>query len=186
MGKIVEERLQINHSYFIDFPFSEIQSEVMDIYLAKRCEFVISSGTGWHEIPTIFNKPILHLSTSLATSSSYKTNNIFLTKRFKIDGKLLTLKDIFNLQIPYYLSTHEFKKNSIDYEDASDDLILSSVKQMIKLIKNNFIIDNNEKNSSFKKYKNLFDYSKIDVNGNIFSQKTLIQKYNLEVLKSGI
>ena len=92
MGKIVEERLQINHSHFIDFPFSEIQSEVMDIYLAKRCEFVISSGTGWHEIPTIFNKPILHLSASLATSSSYKTNNIFLTKRFKIDGKLLTLK----------------------------------------------------------------------------------------------
>ena len=182
MGKIVEERLKINHSHFIDFPFSEIQSEVMDVYLAKRCEFVISSGTGWHEIPTIFNKPILHLTASLGTSSSYKTNNIFLTKRFKINGKLLTLKDIFNLEISYYLSAHEFKKNSINYEDASEDQILSSVKQMIKLIKNNFLIDNNEK-ALQSKYQNLFNHSKVDVNGNIFHKK-INSKYNLEILKS--
>ena len=53
---------------------------------------------------------------------------------------------------------------------------------MIKLIKNNFIIDNNEK-ALHLKYKNLFDYSKTDVNGNIF-HKNINSKYNLEVLKS--
>lgn len=50
---------QINVPGFLDYGSSEIQSDLIDAYLAKNCEFVISNQTGFDMLAAYwFNKPI--------------------------------------------------------------------------------------------------------------------------------
>jgi len=43
----------------IDYPFSEIRSDAMDIYLAARCRFHIGTSSGMSYVPLLFGRPVL-------------------------------------------------------------------------------------------------------------------------------
>ncbi len=183
MGNVVEKNFPFKHKRFIDYPFSKINCSFMDIFLANRCEFTISSGTGWHEVPLMFNKPLILVATSLATSSSYKSNNILLTKNFyNKEGKLLNLKEIFDYRIPYFLSDADFEKNEITYEDPSESDILDTTIQMLKYLNSDFNFS--EEDLYFqKKFASLFNYEEKDHQGNLF-HKAVKSHYNKKILKN--
>ena len=62
MGRYVEKKVNINHKQFIDYPFHELQSDFLDIYLSSHCQFFISVGSGIDAIPSIFQVPILRVN----------------------------------------------------------------------------------------------------------------------------
>lgn len=43
----------------IDYPFSEIRSDALDIYLAARCRFHIGTSSGMSFVPLLFGRPVL-------------------------------------------------------------------------------------------------------------------------------
>ncbi len=43
----------------IDYPFSDVRSTAMDIYLAARCRFHIGTSSGMSFVPLLFGRPIL-------------------------------------------------------------------------------------------------------------------------------
>ena len=62
MGVKVLKPLKSSNPKLIDYANSEMRSAFMDIYLGAKCNFCISTLTGFDEIPTIFRKPIVYIS----------------------------------------------------------------------------------------------------------------------------
>ena len=59
MGKHVEKKFEINHPNIIDYANHPLQCDLMDIYLAAHCQFIISTSTGLDCITQLFRKPLL-------------------------------------------------------------------------------------------------------------------------------
>ena len=47
MGKEVESKLNSNNKKIIDYANSSYKSDFMDVYLASRCDYLVSSGLGY-------------------------------------------------------------------------------------------------------------------------------------------
>ncbi len=59
MGKHVEKKFDIVHPNIIDYANHPMQCDLLDIYLASHCQFMISTSTGLDCISQIFKKPVL-------------------------------------------------------------------------------------------------------------------------------
>ena len=53
------KKVSYKNKYFIDYPFSRIKSEAMDLYLIKISNFYIGTQSGILDVAYMFNKPIL-------------------------------------------------------------------------------------------------------------------------------
>ena len=53
------KKFSYKNKYFIDYPFSRIKSEAMDLYLIKISNFYIGTQSGILDVAYMFNKPIL-------------------------------------------------------------------------------------------------------------------------------
>lgn len=58
MGKHVNSALHLENSKVIDYATSAHRSDFLDIYLGATCEFCVSSGGGFEQIPVVFRKRI--------------------------------------------------------------------------------------------------------------------------------
>ena len=59
MGKFTNNKMNINHSKFLDYSFSTYRNDFLDIWLMANCFFTISNSTGIDEVAKIFRKPIV-------------------------------------------------------------------------------------------------------------------------------
>ena len=59
MGKHVEKIFNANHPNIIDYANHPMQCDLLDIYLAAHCQFIISTSTGLDCITQLFRKPLL-------------------------------------------------------------------------------------------------------------------------------
>lgn len=59
MGKHVIKPFNVNHPNIIDFANHPERCDLLDIYLAAHCQFIISTSTGLDCISQLFKKPVL-------------------------------------------------------------------------------------------------------------------------------
>lgn len=89
------------HECVIDYSFSELHSDFMDIYLIANCDFMISGDSGITAVARLFRKKILLLNMTLTPSALNiaGSNNMILHKEYfsLIDDKFLNYYDIFEL-----------------------------------------------------------------------------------------
>lgn len=138
----------------IDYPFSDIKSDFMDIFLTANCKFFMGTSSGPAAVSQYFNKPLLLVNClPVAGYFELKKQDMFLPKilRDKNSKKVINLKRYFNLPINNYLEDNAFKKNKIMITDNSvNELKLSALEMINKCFekKNNSLI---QKNLAFKK-----------------------------------
>lgn len=171
MGKIVNKKILFANKDIIDYPFSKIKSDFMDIYLASKCDFCISTGLGYDAVPAVFRKPIVYTNvTPLGCVWTFHKKYLAIFKHliFKKKKNLLTTSQHFSLDLDRAGYADTFKKKSIEIIENNDQDILDAVRDMIFLINNNFDdssvskVNNqdfwkNFKKNVFKKYKS-FDF----------------------------
>jgi len=75
MGKTAEKSVDIKNKYFLDYPFSNIKSDLLDFYFAKTCKLWIGSNTGLDCLAVMFQKPMVILNLSPAGVILYNTKN---------------------------------------------------------------------------------------------------------------
>ena len=176
MGAKVNSPLKTNSHNFIDYGFMKgFRTEFLDIYLAANCFFSISTSTGWDSLPYIFRKPIVYAPiTPLGCFFTFSKKAIGIPKKYSINGKNLTIEEIFRYGYAYFLETKEYLNNNIILNEPSQIEIWEVVEEMIDLIKSNFLInptfEQNQFYSILKKYpnkKNDFDYHGINYQGKI-------------------
>ena len=133
MGSEVEEKLISKNEKIIDYANSKNKSDFLDVYLASRCDYLISSGLGYDALGVLFKKYILFLDIMPLMGMNFFYSNALttLTKYFSIDNnKYLSLQNIFDQNLESLSTYDDLKKKNIkleksdgnDYDDYFDEL----------------------------------------------------------------
>jgi putative glycosyltransferase (TIGR04372 family) len=162
MGEKVEKKIHLNSPNFIDYA-NKYRTDFLDIYLASRCNFVISTGTGWDSVPAfIFKKPIAYVNICPLISVLAISFSKFFFVSFKeyqdnFTKKKLNIKNLSEKKILSANSFSEFKKNNINIIENSPQDIYNVVIELL-----NFLEGKNVCNSKANKklfWKNFLKYS---------------------------
>jgi putative glycosyltransferase (TIGR04372 family) len=167
MGATPGHSLNINNSRFIDYA-KHYRNDFMDVYLASKCEFSISSGTGWDALTSwTFRKP--HIWTNavpIIWPALNPSNKLIFSIKLHFDKKkdrFLSLKEILNSELFMSSSSDAFyKKDVMLYENDSDDI----KNMMLEMI-------DNLENRDFASEENLITHKKIQ---NIYKKNLKLPK----------
>lgn len=126
MGHTVHEPFDSHDPHLIDYANDRRRTAFLDIYLAWRCSFAISTGSGWDSVAAIFRKPILyvnHTPIGCMFTSEPSALAIFKWHVRQADGRRLSLAEIFETQLAY-------AQDSISFEQAGVSLIDNSPQEI--------------------------------------------------------
>lgn len=62
MGSAVSKVFKVDNPKIIDYATNGMRSDFMDIYLAAKCLFCISTGLGFDAVPTVFRRPVVYVN----------------------------------------------------------------------------------------------------------------------------
>src|SRR3990167_2130272 len=139
MGKWVKGSFDLADARIIDYANSPLQSDFLDVYLASKCEFFISTSTGIDAVPQIFRRPVLFSNISLSRElQAYYAESLFIPKliRNKKTEKFLTFNEINK-----FMSHHEkpgvildilklLEKHDLELMNNTEDDILDLTQEM--------------------------------------------------------
>lgn len=136
MGAKVRRPLQSNSSRIIDYAYKELRSDLLDIFIAAKCEFCISTGTGWDAVPAwLFRKPTVFVNESvIGMTNSYSSRFIIIPKNYyhmKLQRDL-TLREIFEMGAGFCFRTSDLNAISIKLTENSPKEILSATIEMVE------------------------------------------------------
>jgi len=138
MGAIVRKPLKVDHPNVIDYAWTGIRSEFMDIYLGATCDFCVSTLSGWDTIPYIFRKPIVYtnLGESFLAMYTFQKTYLAISKKFwdMATGKYLSLKEIYNREL--YLDGSLIDPTKITPIENTPEEIRDVVIEMVERLNN--------------------------------------------------
>ncbi len=189
MGKVVSEKFPYEDKRFIDYPYTKIRSDFMDVYLSSKCEFALSTLTGSDNLPEIFHKPILGIEYPIDRLNIFNKCKIFTTPIYldKVTKKILSVNNVLsrlNNSIHNELNSFTLNKLNISILHNTDEDILYAGKEMIKFYNydNLNFEDQNLFWSNIKDYfkKKKINYLKTDISSNLSKHFYLKYKKFLE------
>lgn len=166
----------------IDYSFSNIASDSMDIFLAATCKFCVATSSGFAPIPKFFGKPVL-LSNCLPTSAYLELdkNDLFLPKKLlkKNIKKIINFEDYFGFPTNYFHSPEVYEKNQISIENNTTNELKAATNEMFEIcsgkLNPNFLSKNKLFKEKLKKdLKNDFEF---DLSHECFFSESLINNY---------
>jgi len=103
IGRLAKKRARIKSNYFLDYPFSKIKSDLMDLYLIKRSKFLICNVSGLLDVANLFNKIcfITDGNRVFETTSINKKSRSIL-KKIKKNNKYISLNKYINYDLKYH------------------------------------------------------------------------------------
>ena len=135
MGVAVKEPLRVLHPRIIDYATSRIRTDFMDIYLGAKCEFCISTSSGFDAIPYVFRRPIVYVnSCPLGYFFTFNQNYFGITKHHfsRKKNRDLTLSEIFSQDVGFCLRTSEYESQGIQLVENSPEEIRDAVIEMVE------------------------------------------------------
>jgi len=111
VGAKVEKKLNIKHKNFFDYASNGARTDFLDIFLALKCFFCVTSGSGYDQIPVCARKPVVH--TNMAPIGYFwswykKSLSIFKYYYDFKTNKKLSLTEINNLALSEALNTQYY------------------------------------------------------------------------------
>ena len=176
----------ISNNIYINYSYSILKSDFMDIYLNSKLHFAISSANGLDAIPIIFNKPIVEVAVApvqLLRTYCKRIKILFKTYYSKTLQRKLSLKEIY-----------EFNIHSLQGSDLSDEIefihptseeITSAALEIHKELQNDFKYSKEEEilQNKFKDiHKSLSINTQREVESFTSSIGTLFLKNNKHLL----
>ena len=138
MGVDVLHPLKSNNLMIIDYANSDIRSEFMDIYLASRCSFGVSTDFGIDEVMVCFRKPIAYIGVVPVGGASTNDENSLIIFKEHIDintNKKLSVSEIFDRQLSVAYYTKMFSENNVSLIHNTPEQIKDAVIEMDKRLK---------------------------------------------------
>lgn len=150
LGDQSMKRLNIKNKNFLDYPFSEIKSESMDIFFIKNCFFYIGTSSGILDTARLFNKPTLISNMINPLSDSYPLRyfdrgylkNVYDKKKLKINEFL---------SYPFKFHNPERDVTELKFEENTSEDNFLNIQEYLKVMEtSNFSFSNIQ-----EKYLNL-------------------------------
>ena len=132
MGASVHEKIKTKNPKIIDYATNGARSDFMDIFLGAKCEYCISTSTGFDAIPTIFRKPNIFITVPIGYIYTFSKNFLSITKHHISikDGHELSLDEIFDHDVAYSLASKDYKENGVYLVDNTPEEIRDLVIEM--------------------------------------------------------
>jgi len=145
MGAKVEKKFNVDNQLVIDYANSNFRSELMDIYLASKCIFYISTGTGANGMAMLFRKPMVDLNANLHHLYTNFKDAVLLSKKYfhKKEKRFLKLKEILNLDIEKFSIRQNLENEGIEMIDYTSNEICDAVIEILERLSGKWI-DNKE------------------------------------------
>jgi putative glycosyltransferase (TIGR04372 family) len=160
MGRKVNNNLELINNNIYDYANSDYKSDFLDIFLGHRCEFCISTSSGWDALPYIYRKPIVYAPIlPLSHFFSFDNRYLFITKIFysKFHNRNLSLREVLkNKNILFSLNSSDYTKEGIVLIENTEEEIWDVVYEMYQRINHEYLIDEKDtklKNSFWDLYK---------------------------------
>ena len=126
MGAKVREPIKTVHPKVIDYAANGMRNDFMDIYLGAKCEFCISTGSGWDAIPEMCRRPIVYVNfVPFGYVHTYRSECVSLPKHHVVrkEGRKLTLREIFSCGIGFSLHADDYESKGIQLTENTPDEI---------------------------------------------------------------
>ncbi len=133
MGQVVAEPLVSANSRVVDYANDDRRSAFLDIYLARRCSFAISTTSGWDVLPVMFHRPVVyvnHVAVGYAMTMTRNSLHLFKGHKSVNDGRLMSLKEIFESDVAYALATQAFVAANVELIPNSAEEIRDVAMEM--------------------------------------------------------
>jgi len=141
MGAKVRETMKTTHSRVIDYATNGMRSEFMDIYLGAKCEFCISTGSGYGGVPYIFRRPIVYTNyVPLGYFLTFRTQFLGITKHYyaAAENRELALSEIFTHNVGLGLGTSYYESKGIQLIENTLEEIRDVVIEMAERLNGNW------------------------------------------------
>jgi len=126
MGIHVHETIKSTHKRIIDYATNGMRSDFMDIYLGAKCEFCISTGTGWDEIPEMLRRPMVYVNlVPISYLHTFRAEFLSITKKhvLKESQRVLTLQEIFAYGLDLSLHTSDYELKGVQLVENTPEEI---------------------------------------------------------------
>ncbi len=159
MGANVLEKLNTDNPKILDYANMDIRSDFLDIYLASKCRFCISTDYGLDEVMVIFRKPILYIGVApIGTMETHNKNTLILFKEH-IDiknKKMLSISQIFERNLSAAFKSDLYKKNNVQLIHNTNEDIKNAAIEMDERLNNKWK-DTNEETLLQKDFWKIFE-----------------------------
>ena len=149
MGELAKDKFKSNNPKIIDYANNSNRSPFLDIYLGYKCDFAISTSSGWDAVPShLFKKPILYTNyTPIILMSTFSNKYLLTTKKYfdtKTD-QFLKFSEIYNRNLSFLTKDQDYIKSNIRLIENTPKELKDAALEMHDLITNNFILNPEDK-----------------------------------------
>ena len=147
MGAKVKFKLESQHPRIIDYATNEMRNDFMDVYLAAKCKFCISTGSGWDAIPECFRRPIVFVNfVPLIGLHTYSNKLISITKRhvWKTTQEALSYSEIFKSRTGFAMTSKEYESCGVELIENTPEEICDVVFEMLERLDGNWKGENED------------------------------------------
>jgi putative glycosyltransferase (TIGR04372 family) len=130
MGSGTESPFTMKPAGVVDYAVSKSRSEFLDVYLAATCEFAVSTQTGPDAVCMLFRRPVLYVDVTRYSQFFFGSNiATWSPVRLFQNGKILTLREVFNSKVAWLKDPNLFAENGISQQKSS----MVELKQLVQL-----------------------------------------------------
>lgn len=150
-GKKMKSKISYSSKKIIDYSF-DYQSDYLDLFLSKNCEFFIGNASGAESIARMYNRPVLITNLIPIGVACNKDSLYFpIFKKFFCNDKknYISLNEIYEKNLFLEYEGKNYKKKNISLIENNEIEILEATKEFIKFLDNKY--EENETNLEFKK-----------------------------------
>lgn len=148
MGSVASTKLNFVDKNLIDLPFSDFRTEFLDIFIGSKCNFVLSTSTGWDAVPGImFRKPMLICPMiPLGNLFTFSSNFMLTTMNFiNSNNEKISQSEIFDSNLANAFESKDYINNGyVAIENSCDDICLAVKDFLIYLKNKNTILKHNK------------------------------------------
>ncbi len=168
VGRLQKSKILYENRNFLDYPFSKIKSDTMDLFLAYNCDFCISTGSGFDALTRVFRKPVLYTNFASYGDTAFGESHMIIYKKFlDTKGKAMSIHDLWEKNLFQIDNFQNIIHKEIKIVENSSTEILKATQDFLKYKKNKkslnkHMIIKNKLNIYFKKN----DIIKLNCNNN--------------------
>lgn len=147
MGAGSEKPMTLEHANVFDYAKSQNRSAFLDIYLAGKCSFAISTQTGPDCVSLVFRRPVCYIDIArfsqffLGTSIACWNPTVLIK-----NGSRMTLKQIMDDGVALLKDPDDFERNGIESVRSTPEMIRDLVVGYQELFERGFSLSVDEKN----------------------------------------
>lgn len=166
VGKKSYSKLNLQSKKYIDLN-NNFDDDFLDIYLGAKCDFCITTQSGFDSIPYVFRRPILYLTVPISHFHISSKRYLLATKHHFLKGNKISLNSLLKNNLFHFNYNKEFEENDLELKELSQTEILNLTIDMLNILNDKINID------AERDKQNLFWKNFLESNKNIKKTKNL-------------